>query len=168
MMPVMIEVVDASLKGRAVRREPAYFGVDHLSVQRSTLSYDHCGKCCCVVLNGQNIYSDLIIATRDIAPSRADVKDRTRVLQNNDFILHASGSRWLVAESLLQRMLHLTREIYVGGDTTSCSLDDSMRARVSSSVSDVGSVRFHADSAMQHGPRHAMTGLTPRESYTLL
>jgi len=118
----MIEVVDASLKGRAVRREPAYFGVDHLSVQRSTLSYDHCGKCCCVVLNGQNIYSDLIIATRDIAPSRADVKDRTRVLQNDDFILHASGSRWLVAESLLQRMLHLTREIYVGGDTTSCSL----------------------------------------------
>jgi len=168
MTPVMVEVVDASLKGRAVRRESAFLGVDHLSVQRSTLSYDHCGKCCCVVLNGQNIYSDLIIATRDIAPSRADVKDRTRVLQNDDFILHASGSRWLVAERLLQRMLHLTREIYMGGDTTSCSLDDSIRARISSSVSDVGNVRFHADSAMQHEPRHAMTGLTPRESGILL
>ena len=142
--------------------------VDQLSVQRSTLSFDNCGKCCCVVLNGQKIYSDLVIATRDIAPSRADVKDRTRVLQNNDFNLHASGSRWLVAENLLQRMLHLNREIYDRCDTSSCSLDDSKRARVSSSVSDVGSVRPHSGTAMQHGPRRAMTELPHRESGTLL
>ena len=76
-------------------------------MQASAVSYDQDQPCCCVVIEGQKIFAHIIIASSDVAPNVSELDRSTRVMQNAQTTMLATGCQWLLAESMLCHMLQL-------------------------------------------------------------